>query len=136
MQRLMLSLLGFVLLAACASNPVLTGKPQDWKGKPAGDLRAVLGKPTRIITQTDGSEIWEYVNSGEFIAPQEENTSFRMGGGSGGGMFGASGGINTVTHGQRLSQYQNITRFQIRKGKVKGWYASRIVDGRVVWEDH
>lgn len=132
-------LVGFCLVAVvtgCASNPVLTGKPQHWKGKSVADLRAALGEPTRVIPQGKGIEVWEYVNAGDFVAPKEENTNFRVGGSGGGPFFGASGGINTVTQGERLSRYENVTRFEIRNGKVRKWYASRLVDGRVVWEDH
>ena len=109
---------------------------EDWQGKPVADLKAGLGEPTRVIAQSDGAEIWEYINTGDFVAPKEENTSFQMGGAGGGGVFGASGGINTVTQAQRLSRYENISSFRIKNGKVKGWGARRVVDGRVVWEDH
>src|SRR5262245_36700912 len=108
MRKLVIVFIGFLLTAGCASNPLLTGKPHDWQGKPATDLKTALGEPTRVIPQSDGTEIWEYVNSGDYVAPKEENTSFRMGGAGGGGMFGASGGINTVSQGPRLSRYENV----------------------------
>lgn len=37
---------------------------------------------------------------------------------------------------ERTGSYEKIFRFSIRDGKVKRWYASRIEDGRVVWEDN
>lgn len=123
------------LFVGCASNPVLTGKPQDWKGKSASDLEAAWGEPTRVISQSDGTEVWEYVKTGEFVAPENERTSFNVGGGGGSTFFGASGGINTTEQGQRLSQYENIFRFQINNGKVRKWFAARIVDGQTVWSD-
>lgn len=135
-MRHLILICAILTFAGCVSNPLLTGKPQDWKGKLAADLRAALGPPIRIIPESGGTEIWEYVNTGEFVAPKEENTSFRMGGAGGSGMFGASGGINTLTHNERLSRYENVSRFQIKNGRVKRWYAARVEDGRTVWEDH
>ena len=127
-------LLAFVL-AGCASDPLLTGKPQDWQGKPAADLRAAWGEPTKVITQSDG-EYWEYSNSGDYLAPAEENMRFNAGGFGSGGGFGASGAVKTTKQGERISRYENIARFLIRDGKVKKWSASRIVDGQTVWSDH
>jgi hypothetical protein len=124
-----------VLIAGCASDPLLTGKPQDWKGRPASQLEMAWGPPTRRIQSSDKIEVWEYVKSGDFVAPKREDTSFRVGGGSGAGMFGASGGITTLKHDERLSRYENIWRFKIKNGKVVGWYAARLEDGRIVWQD-
>ena len=127
--------LGLILIG-CASDPLMTGLPQDWQGKRAEDLRHTLGEPTRIQTESDGSEVWEYRESGDFVAPGEEHTSFRMGGASGSGMFGAHGGIKTLKSGEREARYENVARFKIRNGKVKAWYAERLVDGERVWSDH
>lgn len=136
MKSLFIGICLTAVLSGCASNPVLTGKPQHWKGRSVAELKAALGEPTRVIAQAKGVEVWEYINGGDFVAPKEENTNFRVGGSGGGALFGAGGGISTVTHGERLSRFENVTRFEIRHGKVKRWYASRVVDGRVVWEDH
>lgn len=123
-------------LAACASDPMLTGKPQHWRGKPAAQLRAAWGEPTRIITQTANSEYWEYSRSGKFTAPGQDSTSFNLGAFGSGGFTGASGGINTLKYDSRQAQFENIARFLIKDGKVKKWAAMRLVDGQVVWSDH
>lgn len=125
-----------LLFTGCASDPVLTGKPQDWKGKPAADLRAAWGDPTRIIPESGSVEVWEYVKDGDFVAPKREDTSFRLGGGGGSGMFAAAGGISTLKHDERLSRYENIWRYKIKDGKITGWYAARMEDGRIIWQDH
>jgi len=124
-----------MLLGACATNPVLSGKPQDWKGRSAEEMRAALGNPTKIIPQKDG-EVWVYSKSGEFVAPAEENMRFSAAGGGGGTFMGASGGVNTTKQPQRQAEYENVWRFLVKGGKVKKWYAQRFVDGQVVWEDH
>jgi hypothetical protein len=126
--------LGFLI--GCASNPVLTGKPQHWKGKRVEELRAALGIATQIIPQSDGSEIWVYSKRGEFLAPAQERTKFGIMGAGGSSAFGASGGINTVASGERVTDYENVWRFQIKNGKVRKWYAQRLEGGQVVWEDH
>jgi hypothetical protein len=125
-----------VLLIGCASNPILSGKPQDWKGKPSGDMRAALGEPTEVVPQADGSEIWIYRKTGEFLAPAQDRTNFRMGGGGGSGVFGAGGGINTSKRSEQVTDYENLWRFQIKNGKVRRWYAQRYEGGQLVWEDH
>jgi hypothetical protein len=137
------SLLALVF-AGCASDPLLSGKPQDWQGKPAADLRAAWGEPTKVITQSDG-EYWEYTNGKDYVIPASEDTNFRLGGGSSGynsgtgassSGFGASGGISKSKSGERVSHVENVARFLIRDGKVKKWSAARIVDGQTVWSDH
>jgi hypothetical protein len=130
------SALAGVLLTGCVSDPVLTGMPQDWQGKNVADLKAAWGDPTRVIAESNGTEVWEYRKSGQFVAPGEENTAFRMGGGGGSGMFGASGGIKTIKQGERQSAYENVARFSVKNGKIKKWYAERFVDGQRVWSDH
>lgn len=130
-----------LLLAGCAApDPMLTGKPQDWKGRQSSELLSVMGQPTRVIHQSAMVEIWEYKKVGEFVAPKQNNTSFNMGGmstksGSFGG-FGASGGWGTTERGERLSTYENLLRFKVKAGKIVGWSAARFVDGAVVWSDH
>jgi hypothetical protein len=131
-----LPLLFAVLLLAGCANPVMTGKPQHWMHKPAEDLKAVWGQPTRTIPQKDGTEVWEYVKSGDFVAPGEDDTTFGMRGSGGGGGFRASGGAHTTKRGEHPSRYENVWRFMIKNGKVCQWYASRTEDGRIVWEDH
>jgi hypothetical protein len=118
-------------LAGCASDPLLTGRAQDWQGKLAADLKTAWGEPTKITRDSTGDEIWEYVQGGDFVAPKEDKTSFNVGVGS----FGGGGGISTRKYDQRLSNYQNISRFRIHNGKIKAWYAARVVDGTVVWHD-
>ena len=135
MKKLALALMA-ALLFGCATDPLLTGLPQDWQGKPAADLRAAWGEPTRTISESGGVEVWEYLKAGDFVAPKREDTSFRVGGGGGSAMFGASGGISTVKHDERLSRYENVWRFKIKKGRVTAWYAARMEDGRVIWQDH
>ena len=132
-----------LLLAGCAGDPLLTNKPQDWQGHPASDLKAAWGEPNKITSQSDG-EYWEYYKSGDYLAPPKDSTSFRIGGSSSGytsdGLstsgFGANGGITTTKQGERVSHFENVTRFLIRDGKVRKWSAARIVDGETVWSDH
>ncbi len=114
---------------------MITGKPQHWMGRSVTELRTSLGEPTRVIPQENG-ELWEYKETGEFVAPARDSTSFRAGGYAGGPAFGMSGNTTTVRQGERLSQYENVTRFLIRDGKVRRWSAARIVDGETVWSDH
>ena len=121
------------LLTACTTNPVLSGKPQDWVGHDAGEMRTSLGEPTKIVPQKDGSEVWIYSRTGEFVAPAEENTNFQIGGNA---FTGAGGGINTVKGREHQAEFENVSRFLIKNGRVKQWWAQRLVDGRVVWEDH
>src|SRR5688572_16199344 len=97
-----------LLLTGCASNPILSGKPQDWKGKRADEMRAGLGEPTEIKPKADGSEIWIYRKTGEFLAPERGRTNFRMGGGGGSAVFGASGGINTSKRSEQVTDYENV----------------------------
>jgi len=123
-------------LLGCATNPVMSGRPQDWRGHSAEEMRAGLGEPTSIKPQTDGSEIWEYRKSGDFVAPAEENMSFRAGGFSNGGFAGANGKVRTLKSGEHEASYENIWRFQFRNGKVRRWSAARLVDGVTVWSDH
>lgn len=125
-----------LLVAGCASNPMLTGKPQHWKGRTTEELLTGLGQPSKVIPQADASEIWVYSRKGDYLAPAEESTKFRMGGGGGESFFGAAGGINTQKQGERVTDYENVWRFLVRKGKVRKWYAQRFVGGQLVWEDH
>lgn len=134
--RIILLCLFGSILTGCSSNPVLTGKPQHWTGHTTEEMKAGLGPPSEIVPQGDGSEIWIYRKTGEFIAPGEERTNFRMGGGAGSGVFGASGGISTQRQSERVTDYENVWRFEVRNGRVRRWYAQRLEGGRVVWEDH
>ena len=36
----------------------------------------------------------------------------------------------------RKGREEKLSRFKIHEGKIKAWYATRIVDGRTVREDH
>lgn len=131
-------LLTLSLLVGCAtSDPLMTGKPQDWKGKPAADLRAGWGEPTSTIRQSNGDEVWVYHKAGDRVIPKGESTSFAFGGIGTGSTYGASAGFSSEKRPEdRLSHEENVCRFKIRNGKIREWYAARIVDGRTVWEDH
>ena len=51
-------------------------------------------------------------------------------------MFGGvQGGATTVTQGEHVAGYENLQRFEIRRGKVRKWYVERSEGGRVVWSD-
>jgi hypothetical protein len=121
----------------CATDPMVTGLPQHWKGKPATDLKAAMGEPNRIVQQSSGAEVWEYIRSEQVMIPKGENTSLAFGLAGGGNSFGGAGGFSSEKRPEdRTSNVENLRRFKIEKGKVTSWYAARIVDGRVVWEDH
>ena len=129
-----LSVLLVAFLVGCASSdPMVTGKPQDWRGKPAVDLRAAWGDPTRVVTASNGDEIWEYREGADYTIPKGE--SIRAGLGSspsgGAGMFSME-----KRPEDRTSRQEQLFRFKIRQGKIIDWYAARFVDGRTVWEDH
>lgn len=84
----------------------MTGKPQHWKGKTAEQLRAGLGEPQRIVSQPDGSEVWEYVREGEFVRQH-------------------------ISPGK----FENVNRYLIKDGKVKKWFWERYENGEVVKRD-
>lgn len=136
MKRIAPILLSCALLAGCASNPVMTGKAEHWVGHLASELRENWGPPTKIVTQAKGIEVWEYSESGDYLSPASQNTSFRFGGFGSGGAIGGGGGISTVQNKEHVGRYQKVFRFEIKQGKVRAWYAARIEDGRVVWEDN
>jgi hypothetical protein len=96
-----------VVISGCASNPLLTGEPSDWKRKPAAELRNSLGEPTRTVTHQDGSQTWEYVTEGEYVREHRSPGHF-----------------------------VNVTRYLIKDGKVRKWFTERIEDGVVVRRDH
>jgi hypothetical protein len=96
-----------LLLAGCASDPLMTGEPKDWVGHTADELRAALGDPRRVISQPDGSEVWEYFETGNYV---RENRS--------------------------PGNYENLSRYRIKNGVVKSWFVERSEDGRVVRRDH
>ncbi len=124
-----------VLLTGCVSDPVLTGKPQHWKGKSASDLKAAWGAPTRIIPESNGTEVWEYHKATDMIIPKGEN--MRLGFGGLGGQFGGSGAFSMEKRPEdRPAREEQVFRFKVRDGKITRWYAARILDGRIVWEDH
>jgi hypothetical protein len=107
MNRLIATALGMLLLCACESNPMMTGEPQDWKGKSAEQLRTGMGEPQRVVPQPDGSEVWEYTSEGEFVREHRSPGKFK-----------------------------NVVRYQIRDGKVKKWFFERYENGEVVKRDH
>jgi len=91
------------------------------------------GEPSRIVKEANGDEVWIYSKEGDRIIPKGESTSFG---------FGAmgSGASSTYSSEQRLddrlSHEETIWRFKIRNSKIREWGAARLVDGRIVWEDH
>jgi len=131
-RLLVTALFAATLLSGCASDPVMSGKAQDWVGHDASELRQAWGEPERIIPNR-GGEVWQYVNKGDFVSPEHSSTQFGVGRVPFGGI---SGGADTVKDREHASQYENKFRFFIKDGKVKKWFESRSVDGRTVWEDH
>ena len=123
-----------VLLVSCASDPMVTGKPQHWKGKPAADLETAWGKPTRVVTASSGDQIWEYYQSGDLLIPKGENMSFGFAGI--GASTGGAGAFSSEKRPEdRVSREVKLFRFKVRDGKIREWYAARTLDGRTVWED-
>jgi hypothetical protein len=131
-MKLFLSASAVLFLFGCATDPLMTGKPQDWQGHPSSELRMSWGEPTKSFHKEDGSEVWEYRKVGGTVIPRQDNTQF----GFGGNRFGGSGQVNTVHEPERVAEFENVFRFTVKGGKVTKWYAARYVDGRVVWEDH
>lgn len=134
MKQLLLAVL--ISVVGCSTpDPMVTGKPQDWRGRPAVDLRTAWGEPTRIIPQSNGDEVWEYRESSDFVIPKGENINLGFGGlGSdrgGGGAFSME-----KRPEDRIGHEVKLYRFKIRAGKIEEWYAARIVNGRTVWEDN
>ena len=124
-----------ILLVGCAGDPLMSGKPQDWIGHPASDLRSAWGEPTRIMTESNGAEVWEYHKASDVIIPKGEN--MRLGFSGVGGPYGGSGGFSMEKRpDDRPAKDEQLFRFKIRNGKVNRWYAARMLDGRVIWEDH
>ena len=124
--------LALIVFCGCAHDPVITGKPKHWTGKPSADLRAAWGEPTRIMAAGSNGEYWEYSKTGEFHAPAEKRMRFRAGTGFG----AASGGVTTTQTDARMSRFEDVVRFLVRDGKVRKWSATQLVDGRVVWTKH
>jgi hypothetical protein len=94
-------------LVGCATNPLMTGEPDDWVGHTTTELRAGLGEPNRVVPQADGKEVWEYVSTGTYV---RENRS--------------------------PGTYENLSRYGIKNGIIKSWFFERAEDGRVVEKDH
>lgn len=135
MKTILAILVVAVLVGCVSSDPLMTGKPQDWQGKPASDLKAALGEPMHVITASNGDEIWEYHKANDVVIPKGENMSFGFAGL--GSSAGGAGGFSSEKRPEdRISRVENLYRFKIRGGKVREWYAARIMDGRIVWEDH
>ena len=133
----LVSLVCLALFGCATADPRITNKPADWKGKPAADLVRFQGEPTRVVKDADGSELWEYYKAEDMIIPKGENTSFF------GGIFGGSGAINgsgafssEKRPEDRKARVENTMRFKIQEGRIVSVFASRSVDGRVVWQDH
>jgi len=141
------------LLGGCASDPLMTGEAHDWVGHSMTDLVAAMGPPTRTVHQSDYNAsdpaiarafegkpsgeilILEYIDTGNTMSPKSEHISFGMQGRPG-SLFGANGGVNTTDTPAHESTYQNVTRFEVRKGIIVKWYQSHSVDGAVQWERH
>jgi hypothetical protein len=136
MKKLLISCL-VCLFAGCATDPIMSGKPQDWQGHQASELRAAWGEPTRIIPSTNEAEVWEYSAAKDVIIPKGENMNLGFGGFRSGSVGGSSGAFSMEKRPEdRPAQEGQLFRFKIRKGKIVEWYANRTVNGHVVWEDH
>lgn len=134
MKKLMAAL-AVAFAAGCASDPLMSGKPQDWVGHQSSQLRATMGEPNKVIASTKGAEIWEYVKDKDYVIPRGENMSLGFRGL--GGPYGGSGGFSMDKRpDDRQTHEEQLFRFKIKNGKVTEWYANRTVNGQVVWEDH
>jgi hypothetical protein len=135
LRKLLASIFFAALAAGCAtSDPVMSGKPQDWVGHEGSELRSVMGEPTRVIPNANGDQVWEYEKSKDFIIPRGENMSLGFAGiGSSAG--GAGGFSMEKRPDDQQSRETQLFRFKIRNGKVVRWYANRAVNGKIVWED-
>ena len=87
----LLSMICIGLVGCGTADPRITGQPQDWRGKPAADLKQFMGEPERIVSSADGSELWEYQKVNDKVVPKGESTSFFGGGGN----FGLSGAFSS-----------------------------------------
>ena len=124
-----------LILTGCASDPLMSGKPQDWVGHQATELRGAMGEPARIIPSANGAEIWEFVKDKDYVVPKGENMSFGFGGL--GGPHGGAGAFSMEKRPDDQAAHETkLFRFKIKNGVVSEWYANRVVNGRMVWEDH
>ena len=133
-RSIVLVLLTCVGLFGCATaDPRITNNPADWRGKPAATLVQFQGEPQRVVKDADGSELWEYYKANDMVIPKGENTSF-FGGGNNYGLGGAFSSEKRPD--DRTAHVENIMRFKIQQGVIKSIFASRLVDGRIVRQDH
>lgn len=125
--------LSILIFSGCASDPLVTGKPQDWVGKPAVDLKKFMGEPQQSITSANGAEVWTYRSAEDRIIPKGESMSFF----GGANTERAAGAFSSEKRPEdRMTKIEHLYRFKVKGGIVTEWYAARIVDGRTVWEDH
>ena len=133
-QHIALVLLICVALFGCATgDPRITNNPPDWKGKPSATLVQFQGAPQRVVKDPDGSELWEYYKANDMVIPKGENTSFF----GGGNTYGLGGAFSSEKRpDDRSAHVENIMRFKIHQGVIIGVFSSRVVDGRIVSQDH
>ncbi len=144
-QNIALVSLVCLCLFGCAtgnpSDPRITNNPADWNGKPSATLVQFQGEPQRVVKDADGSELWEYYKANDMVIPKGENTSFFGGifGGSSGsaGAFSGSGAFSSEKRPEdRTTHVEHTMRFKIRQGVIIAVFGSRVIDGKVVWQDH
>ena len=71
----------------------------------------------------------------DMLVPKGENMSFGFAG-IGSSSSGAGGFSSEKRPEDRISRGETLFRFKIHEGKIKAWYAARILDGRtgqVLW---
>ncbi len=96
-------------------------------------LAQFQGEPQRVVKDPDGSELWEYYKQRDMIIPKGESMSF-FGGGSNYGLGGAFSSEKRAE--DRTARVEDIMRFKIRQGVIVAVFASRVVDGRIVMQNH
>ena len=123
--------------ATTTADPRITNNLADWRGRPAAELVGFQGEPTRVVKDPDGSELWEYYKAVDMIVPKGENMSFFGGVFGGSGASGGSGAFSSEKRPEdRTSHVESTMRYKIRQGVIVAVFASRVIDAKVVWEDH
>ena len=120
--------LAVAILVGCASDPLMTGEAHDWVGHTKADLIAGLGEPAKVVLQSNGTEVLDYVDAGYTLTPGLGHSKLKD--------HGNIADIKSSELPPHESNYQNLKRFEIRNGKVVKWYEEHSVDGRVVFRGH
>jgi endo-beta-N-acetylglucosaminidase D len=129
----LVSLICVGLFGCSTADPRITGNPADWRGKPSATLVQFQGEPQRVVKDADGSELWEYYNAHDMIIPKGENTSFFGGGNN----YGLGGAFSSEKRPEdRTAHVEDTMRFKIQHGVIVAIFSSRVVDGRVVRQNH